>query len=86
MKIQLGLILTSVALLGGCSASSPAPPPEAPPTGCRSPYPVGDGSRAVGVEGFGGPDAQVIVTRRQPTRVCTTAAVQARDARLGGLR
>jgi hypothetical protein len=79
------LLLTCVALLAGCSAA-PVPAPEVPHAGCPSPYPVVDPSRALVVEGFGGLDAQLIVTHRQPTRACTTAVVQAREARLSEMR
>ena len=86
MRTQLGLMVLSLALAAGCSAApAPVQAPEVPVEGCSAPFPVVDANRAVVVEGFGGPDAQLFVTKRQPHQRCAASVVQAREARLSAL-
>jgi hypothetical protein len=53
---------------------------------CGEPLPLVDGAAAWTVEGFGGQDAQVFVTRREPRTPCGASGSQSRSAHLDALR
>ena len=52
---------------------------------CGDPLPLVDGAAAWTVEGFGGPDAQMFVTRRVPRDACPASGVT-QGGRLDALR
>jgi hypothetical protein len=65
-----------VAAVGGRTASA-AP--------CGAPLPLVDGAAAWTVEGFGGQDAQVFVTRREPRIPCGAGGSRGLNAHLDAL-
>lgn len=84
--VKFTLIALALLTAAGCSpAAAPPQAPEVPVTGCSAPFPLADASRAEVVEGFGGPDGQLIVTKRQPRHRCAASVVQASEARMSAL-